>query len=285
MGNSAPCNSCDDALVSNLRKSRPPKPRLIPIYNHRARTSTVGEVEMDEVSAYGAGHRAPKPTLVPLSYSEHAFHFDTKSKRLVMGLHDVDSLTGFMDFNDFHDIASNDVVQESPTPRRQSLSYDRRFSVTPSVQVLDDWEAEDIYDHPHQFEDDSGSDDESTGSVGGGDAVLPDAEVLCRPFFGRQISRDEESEMKQRLKLLTKRHSESLCLDMAPDHNSDTESVGSTESMVSTLSGVSSTESELVRGHLLREHSADKWDEHSIEAQTVEMQQQISRLCGQYLAV
>merc|ERR1719499_1551268 len=39
------------------------------------------------------------------------------------------------------------------------------------------------------------------------------------------------------------------------------------------------------RGHLLREHSADKWDDETLENQTQEMQRQISRLCSQHLTV
>merc|ERR550525_1447594 len=95
--------------------------------------------------------RMRKKTLVPLSNEDHAFDFDAKSMRLVMGLHDVDSLSGLMEFDD---IVHNELNPESPTPSsfRYSLSSQRRHSSTAEssmTQVLDDWEPDDIYDHPH----------------------------------------------------------------------------------------------------------------------------------------
>lgn len=267
--------------------------------------------------------RMRKQTLVPLSNEDHAFDFDAKSMRLVMGLHDVDSLTGIMEFDD---IVHNELNLESPTPSsfRYSVSSHRRHSSTADssmTQVLDDWEPDDIYDHPHSVEmqsglshcstprnhyvpyydaqrlpaadresHDGGHFDSDFTDSGCSDEGGPSRELT--PCLVRRISRDEETEMVQELRMLTRKHSESLSrrdvdtLHLIED-NRDSDS--SSESPISALfSAESSTESEssaMERGHLLREHSADKWDEDSLETQTQEIQRQISRLCSQHLTV
>jgi len=296
-----------------------------------------------------------KATLVPLSNDDHAFDFDAKSMRLVMGLHDVDSLTGLMEFDE---IVHNELNPESPTPSsfRHSLSYRRRpsSSVESSMtqismtQVLDDWEPEDIYDHPHHQQGTPPKGyprgrhleplllpDGDRESFDGGFSSDPtydcsDEEGSYReytpytPTLVRRISRDEETEMRQELRILTRKHSESLSrreLDAMNGVDGDcrgsvcssdgmdsdgTDSDGadsdasSSASPISKLSGggnecsdsdhssCSSSEynaQSVERGHLLREHSADKWDDETLENQTQEMQRQISRLCSQHLTV
>jgi len=284
--------------------------------------------------------RSSKATLVPISYEDHAFDFDAKSPigRLVMGLHDVDSLTGFMELDE---IVHNELNLESPTPSvfRQSFSYHRRrhssldSSMTSMTQVLDDWdpephdELEDIYDHPHcdgtprsladgDRESLDGALSDHHDGDGDGDGNGDDGHYReYTPLdLVRKISRDEETEMRHELRMLTRRHSESLSrreldalnlidtvtdIDTESDCDSGAESV---ESTISVLSGGSDSNSDgdhssasssetmesmdsMERGHLLREHSAEKWDDDSLETQTQEMQRQIVRLCSQHLAI
>merc|ERR1719471_1076484 len=85
------------------------------------------------------------------------------------------------------------------------------------------------------------------------------------PNLVRRISREEETEMRQELRILTRRHSVSLCdLDLDGNSSEDTgsESEHSEASMISVLSGNSEGPSDSER-HLLREHSAEKWDEET----------------------
>jgi len=341
MGNTSPCETCDDIVSSRIRAARPSKPRLIPIYNNGACTNPRGEGEGASARLNAAARqsmtdlrdalrsRSSKATLVPISYEDHAFDFDAKSPmgRLVMGLHDVDSLTGFMELDE---IVHNELNMDSPTPSmfRQSFSYQRRrssvdSSMTSMTQVLDDWdpEPEDIYDHPHghgvcqvladgdresldgalSVDDDSDSDGDSDGDD---DEYFPEYTPLD---LVRRISRDDELDMRHELRMLTRRHSESLSrreldavnlIDTVTDSDSGSSSGSdsrseSAESTISALSAGSTAEGDhssdsvsesVERGHLLREHSAEKWDDDSLETQTQEMQRQISRLCSQHLA-
>jgi len=339
MGNTSPCETCDDIVSSRIRATRPSKPRLIPIYNNGPRATSHREGEGDATQSPNnrarqsmtdlrdaLRSRSSKATLVPISYEDHAFDFDAKSPmgRLVMGLHDVDSLTGFMELDE---IVHNELSVESPTPSvfRHSFSYQRRRSSVESsmTQVLDDWdpEPEDIYDHPHLdriLRADRGRD-----SLDDGDHDPHCGH--CREYtpldLVRRISRDDELEMRHELRMLTRRHSESLSrreldalnlidtvtdsdTDCASDSAESARSTESAESQHSTASISALTEdsaamesvdgdgdgdgvggSEVERGHLLREHSAEKWDEDSLETQTQEMQRQFSRLCAANLAI
>merc|ERR550525_723781 len=266
--------------------------------------------------------RMRKKTLVPLSNEDHAFDFDAKSMRLVMGLHDVDSLTGMMEFDE---IVHNELNLESPTPSsfRYSLSSQRRHSSTSGssmTQVLDDWEPDDIYDHPHSVQragrshctprtpcaayndydyDQFAAQRLPDGDRESHDGALSDSEFAdsesegvpsreLTPCLVRRISRDEETEMVEELRMLTRKHSESLSRrDVETLHlieANDSECCCSeSESPISALSGAESEPDGVERGHLLREHSADKWDDDSLETQTQEIQRQISRLCSQHL--
>merc|ERR1719334_963605 len=98
----------------------------------------------------------------------------------------------------------------------------------------------------------------------------------------RRISAEEEHEMQQQLRMLTRRHSEGISAHdlegLTAVSEPDSESMASMAESTPSMSATESAELVFTPGNLYRESSAEKWDRDTVDAQAKEIKTHMAHL-------